>query len=221
MKKLSLKQQHIIDFLGRFARRRGYPPTVRDIVSGCGISSTSVVDYNLDILEREGYIRRHPGISRGIEMVHSDLSERVTQPPAPGYSLKIPIIGQIAAGEPIPVPHPDIWDIVTPSETLEVTEDLTRGRERVYALKVKGSSMIDALINDGDIVLMQYVNTVENGEMAAVWLKAEKEVTLKKVYRDNKRIRLQPANSQMKPIYAEPDNVEIQGRVIGVIRRLG
>ena len=221
MKTLSTRQQHIIDFLSRFALERSYPPTVRDIVSGCGISSTSVVDYNLDILEREGYIRRHPGISRGIEMVHSDFTERVTPTVARLHSFQIPLIGLIAAGEPIPVPHPDIWDIVTPSETLEVTEDLTRGKQRVYALKVKGTSMIDALINDGDIVLMQYVNTVENGEMAAVWLKAEKEVTLKKVYRDQGRIRLQPANSQMKPIYVEPENVEIQGKVIGVIRRLG
>ena len=212
MKTLSPKQQHIIDFLSRFARERSYPPTVRDIVRGCGISSTSVVDYNLDILEREGYIRRHPGISRGIEMAAQSAASR--------HSLKVPLIGLIAAGEPIPVPDPDTWDIVTPAETLEVTEDLIGGRQRVYALKVKGTSMIDALINDGDIVLMQYVNTVENGEMAAIWLKAEKEVTLKKFYRDRDRIRLQPANSQMKPIYAEPDNVEIQGRVIGVIRRL-
>ncbi|MFC2005232.1 transcriptional repressor LexA [Chloroflexota bacterium] len=212
MKTLSSKQQHIIDFISRFWRDRSYPPTVRDIVSGCRISSTSVVDYNLGILEREGYIRRHPGISRGIELV--------TRFSTPGHSLKVPIIGQIAAGAPIPVPAPDTWDVTASSETLEVTEDLTRGREGIYALKVKGSSMVDALINDGDIVLMQYVNVVENGEMAAVWLKAEKEVTLKKVYHDRKRIRLQPSNSQMEPIYAEPDNVEIQGRVIGVIRQL-
>jgi len=166
----------------------------------------------LDILEREGYIRRHPGISRGIELV--------TQSPAPRRSLRVPVIGQIAAGEPIPVPTPDTWDVTASSETLEVPEDLTQGRREVYALKVKGSSMVDALINDGDIVLMQYVNVVENGEMAAIWLKAEKEVTLKKVYSEQGRIRLQPANSRMKPIYTEPDNVEIQGRVIAVIRRL-
>jgi len=212
VKTLSTKQKRIIDFVHRFWLERSYPPTVRDIVNGCGISSTSVVDYNLDILEREGYIRRHPGISRGIEVV--------TQSPAPRRSLTVPIIGQIAAGEPIPVPTPDNWDATASSETLEVTEDLTQGRQEVYALKVKGSSMVDALINDGDFVLMQYVNVVENGEMAAIWLKAEKEVTLKKVYREQGHIRLQPANSRMKPIYAEPDNVEIQGRVIGVIRRL-
>ena len=212
MKKLSPKQQDIIDFVQSFWLERSYPPTVRDIVNGCGISSTSVVDYNLDILEREGYIRRHPGISRGLELV--------TQSPAPRHSLTVPIIGQIAAGAPIPVPAPDTWDTTASSETLEVTEDLTQGRERVYALKVKGSSMVDALINDGDIVLMQYVNVVENGEMAAIWLKAEKEVTLKKVYREQHRIRLQPANEQMQPIYVEPDNVEIQGKVIAIIRQL-
>jgi repressor LexA len=171
-----------------------------------------VVDYNLVILEREGYIRRHPGISRGIELVD--------QFPARGRTVKVSVIGQIAAGEPIPVPTPDTWDVTDSSEILEVTEELTRGREGVFALRVKGLSMVDSLINDGDIVLMQSVNVVENGEMAAVWLKAEKEVTLKKVYREPKRIRLQPSNSQMKPIFVEPDNVEIQGKVIGVIRQV-
>ena len=212
MKALSSKQQHIIDFVRRFWADRGYPPTIRDIVNGCGISSTSVVDYNLNILEREGYIRRHPEVSRGIELL--------ARSSARGYRLQVPIIGLIAAGEPIPVPTPDTWDITTSSETLEVTEDLTRSREGVYALRVKGSSMVDALINDGDIVLMQYVNVVENGEMAAIWLKAEKEATLKKFYAESGRVRLQPANTQMQPIYAEPDNVEIQGRVIAVIRHL-
>ena len=212
MKALSSKQQHIIDFVYRFWVDRGYPPTIRDIVNGCGISSTSVVDYNLSILEREGYIRRHREVSRGIELL--------TRPSAPGYRRQVPIVGQIAAGEPIPVPTPDTWDITASSETLEVTEDLTRGRKEVYALRVKGSSMVDALISDGDIVLMEYVNVVENGEMAAIWLKAEKEATLKKFYGEPGRIRLQPANTQMQPIYTEPDNVEIQGRVIAVIRHL-
>jgi len=209
---LSSKQEQINNFIHRFWEDRGYPPTIRDIVTGCGISSTSVVDYNLNILEREGYIRRHREVSRGIELV--------TRSPAPGAQLQVPIIGQIAAGEPIPVPTADTWDVIASSETLEVTKDLTRGREGVYALKVKGSSMVDALVNDGDFVLMEYVNLVENGEMAAIWLKAEKEATLKKFYAEPGRVRLQPANSQMQPIYVEPDNVEIQGRVIAVIRQL-
>jgi len=212
MKALSSKQQKIIEFIHQFLVDNGYPPTVREIVGGCGISSTSVVNYNLNILKRAGYIRRHPEVSRGIELL--------TLSPALRYRLQVPIIGQIAAGKPIPVPTPDTWDVTASAETLEVTEDLTRGGEGVYALKVKGSSMVDALINDGDIILMQYVNVVENGEMAAVWLKAEKEVTLKKVYIEPGRIRLQPANSQMKPIYTEPDNIEIQGRVMAIIRQL-
>ncbi|MFC2005629.1 transcriptional repressor LexA [Chloroflexota bacterium] len=212
MKALSSRQQRIIDFIRRFCVDRGYPPTVRDIVSGCEVSSTSVVDYNLDILEREGHIRRHSGVSRGIELL--------TRFPSSGYGSQVPIIGQISAGEPMPVPTSDTWDVISSSETLEMTEDLTQGKREVYALKVKGSSMMDALINDGDIILMQYVNTVENGETAAIWLKAEKEVTLKRVYREPDRIRLQPANSQMQPIYTKPDNVEIQGRVIAVIRQL-
>jgi len=210
MKALSSKQQQIMAFIYHFGVDEGYPPSIRDIVSGCGISSTSVVDYNLNILEKEGYIRRHHGVSRGIELLTR----------SPIVRQQVPIIGQIAAGEPIPVPTPDAWDVTASSETLEVTEDLIQGKEGVYALRVKGSSMVDALINDGDIVLMQHVNVVENGEMAAVWLKAEKEATLKKVYSEPERIRLQPANSQMLPIYTEPDNVEIQGRVIAVIRQL-
>ena len=210
MRVLSNKQQNIIDYIRRFLVDRGYPPSIRDIVSGCKISSTSVVDYNLKILEDKGYIRRHHEVSRGIELLAW----------SPVLRCQVPIIGQIAAGEPIQVPTPDTWDITASSETLEVTEDLTQGREGVYALTVKGLSMVDALINDGDIILMQYVNVVENGEMAAIWLRAEKEVTLKKVYVEPGRIRLQPANSQMKPIYTDPENVEIQGKVIAVIRQL-
>ena len=211
-KALVAKQQRIIDFIHRFLVDKGYPPTIRDIQGGCGISSTSVVDYRLKILEREGYIRRHPEVSRGIELSTRSLTSR--------SRVQVPVIGQIAAGEPIPVPAPDSWDVTAAAETLEVAHDLTQGRGGVYALKVKGSSMIDALINDGDIILLQYVNVVENGEMAAIWLKAEKEATLKKVYVERERIRLQPANGQMPPIYAEPDNIEIQGRVIAVIRQL-
>jgi len=212
MKALSDRQRRIISFINRFLVDRSYPPTVRDIQAGCDISSTSVVDYNLNILEREGYIRRHADVSRGIELLTQVTASRALVP--------VPVIGQIAAGEPIPVPTPETWDITANSETLDVSRELTMDKEGVYALRVKGMSMVDALINDGDIVLMQQVGNVDNGEMAAVWLRTEKEATLKKVYVESDRIRLQPANSQMQPIYAAPDNVEIQGRVIAVIRRV-
>jgi repressor LexA len=209
-KVLSDRQQAIVNFIRRFWSENNFPPSIRDIVAGCGLSSTSVVDYNLKILEKKGYIRRHREISRGIEL-----------PAQSSVKFNIPIIGQIAAGNPIPVPDNDTWDITSTAETIEVTRDIIRGREGVYALKVKGNSMIEDLINDGDIVLLQSVNTVENGETAAVWLKTEKEATLKKFYTESPgKIRLQPANSQMKPIYANPDNIEVQGRVIAVIRQL-
>ncbi len=209
MMAISARQTNILDFISRFWNEQGYPPTVRDIVHGCGISSTSVVDYNLDKLEREGFIRRHAGISRGIELVSAR------------HSIAVPLAGQIAAGEPIPVPAPDAWDNMASADTIEVTADLTRGNKKVYGLRVKGLSMIDALINDGDLVLLKPTEKVENGETAAVWLKNEKEVTLKKVYFEpDGKVRLQPANSRMKPIYTTPDNVQIQGKVIAVIRKL-
>ena len=107
------------------------------------------------------------------------------------------------------------------AETIPVTEDFIGGREGVFALRVKGTSMIDALINDGDIVLMQATNHVEDGEMVAVWLKREGETTLKKIYREGNRVRLQPMNATMEPIYTDADNVEIQGRVLGTLRLPG
>ena len=212
MAQLSAKRKKIVDFILKFVEKRGYPPTVRDIQGGCGISSTSVVDYHLKVLEKEGHIRRDPDVSRGIELLGRAPSS---------LKVLVPVIGQIAAGDPIPVPDSETWDAAAGADFLEVTADLTQGRQDVYALKIKGVSMIDALINDGDIVLMQHVTTVDNGEMAAVWLKAEKEATLKKVYMESERVRLQPANSQMQPVYVNPDNVEIQGRVIAVIRHIG
>ena len=212
MARLSKRQQSILKYIDRFLTDNSYPPSIRDIQAGCNISSTSVVDYNLNILERKGYLRRHAEISRGIELLHRTRGTETMVP--------VPIIGVITAGAPVPVPTPDTWDVAAVSETIEMPRDLIGKKKGVYALRVKGTSMIDALINDGDIVLMQHVNAVDNGEMAAVWLRAEKEVTLKKVYAEPGRVRLQPANSQMKPLRVAPGNVEIQGRVIAVVRQV-
>ncbi len=209
VKSLSPKQERIINFVTEFLSDKGYPPTIRDIAAGCGISSTSVVAYNLNKLEQAGYIRRHGEISRGIKFLHPQQKGR--------KFVHIPIVGIIAAGEPIPVP--DTGNIA-PSEGLEVSEELVRGKQDIYALRVKGDSMQDALIGDGDIVLMDYVGSAENGDMVAVWLKEEQEVTLKRFFAEPNRIRLEPANRKMKPIYTTPDNVEIQGRVVAVIRRI-
>jgi repressor LexA len=209
MKALSSKQKRILSFLRRFRDEKDYPPTVRDILKGCRISSTSVVDYNLKILEREGHIRRDREVSRGIELLNKERRRLVP----------VPVIGYIAAGEPIPVPSSDSWEI-EPLDTVEVSTELAQGKDDIFALKVKGTSMIDALINDGDIVLMQQTAVADDGEMVAAWLKSEEETTLKKLYREGDRIRLQPANTTMKPIYVAPDNVEVQGKVVGVIRQV-
>ncbi len=209
MKTLSSKQKRILAFLRRFREEKDYPPTIRDILKGCAISSTSVVDYNLKILEKEGYIHRDREVSRGIELLGRGQSRMVA----------VPVIGYIAAGEPIPVPTSDTWEM-EPLETVDVSSDLIKGEKKVYGLRVKGTSMIDALINDGDLVLMQQAATADDGEMIAAWLKAEGEITLKKLYREPDRIRLQPANAQMEPIYVDPENVEVQGKVVGVIRQV-
>jgi len=199
----------ILDFIRKFLDKRGYAPTVRDIARGCNISTPSVVQHHLNKLESQGHIYRDPEVFRSIRLAEKK-REAVS---------RVPLMGTIAAGQPIPVPTSDSWASV-PEETLQLTDEVTRGKKGIYALRVKGTSLIDALVSDGDIVLMQPASTVEEGEVAAVWLKTEQEVTLKKVYHEAGRIRLQPANKEMEPIYYPPEEVEIQGRVIGILRKL-
>jgi repressor LexA len=203
---LNTTRERIHQFIHKFIDERGYSPTVRDIVKGCEISSTAVVQYHLDVLEKEGRIHRDPEIFRSIRLSHKK------------STVMVPVLGTIAAGEPIPVPNSYNWATQV-AETLELPQDMI-GDKQVFALKVKGQSMIDALIDDGDIVLMEPAHSAENGEMVAVWLKDRQEVTLKRIYVETDRVLLKPANQHLKPIQQNPDNVEIQGKVIGVIRKL-
>jgi len=203
---VSKTRENILKFIQGFVDEKGYAPTVRDIVKGCNLSSTSVVQHHLNILEREGHIHRDPQVVRSIQLMEKDVVE-------------VPLLGVIAAGRPIPAPDSDTW-VNPPEEMLKLTADVVGNKSNIYALKVKGTSMLDALINDGDIVIMEAAQTAEDGEMAAVWLKNEQEVTLKKIYRESGRIRLQPANSEMKSIYTRPGNIEVQGKVVAVLRRL-
>lgn len=203
---ISETRKRILKFIKEFVEDREYAPTVRDIVKGLGISSTAVVQHHLNILEREGHIRRDPKVFRSIQL------------PGKKNIVLVPLLGTISAGEPIPVLGPETWRSEA-LENLELTEELTKGKE-VYALRVKGFSMIDALISDGDIVLIQPTNTVQDGDTAVVWLKKEQEVTLKRVYSEPGKIKLQPANMLMKPTFHKPDNLEIQGKVIGIVRKL-
>lgn len=209
MKELAGKQQQILEFLRTFIEDKDYPPSIRDIQEGCGISSTSVVDYNLRKLEEKSYIRRDREVSRGIEV----LGARGRRP----RIVDVPVLGTIAAGQPIPVPTSERWGNDA-EDTVSVTEDMVRGRQNVFALRVKGTSMIDDLIDDGDIVFLEPARSANDGEKVAVWLKDRGEVTLKRLYHEGSQIRLQPANATMKPIYTSADNCEVQGRFISSIR---
>ena len=209
MKSVSRRQQAILQFIEHFLDENDYPPTIRDIQSELDISSTSVVDYNLKALEARGLIRRNSKISRGIELVNRGVSRRNV--------VAIPVIGQIAAGLPIPVPGDLEGSDAT--ESVELGASLVpNSGQGLFALRVKGHSMIDALINDGDVVVLKQQETCENGETVAVWLKDERETTLKRFYLEGDRVRLQPANTSMDPIYTAADNVEVQGRLVTVLR---
>ena len=208
MDKISPKRKRILNFITGFVREKGYSPSVRDIVKGCGISSSSVVQYHLNQLENLGFIHRNREISRSITLAEK-----------PGEAVSVPLVGTIAAGEPIPVPTEDTWHSVA-LDTVEVPGDFLPAGAQAYALSVKGTSMIDALVDDGDIVVLEATSTADDGQMVAAWLTDRQEATLKRLYREPGRIRLQPANQSMAPIYVDPDKIHIQGRVIAVLRRV-
>ncbi len=208
---LTTRQQAILEFIRDFSGRTKYPPTIREIGKSVGISSTSVVNYNLNVLEKQGLIARDKTISRGIKLV----SETPEVPPV--ETVRIPVLGRIAAGEPMPVPGSDFN--ILGDEMIELTRELLPAAEKnLFALQVRGNSMVDAMIGDGDIVVMQQRQKADNGDLVAVWLKDREETTLKRFYLEKGKVRLQPANPTMQPIFADPKNVEVQGRVVLVIR---
>ena len=198
----------ILEFIRSFIEKNGYAPTIGEIQRGLDISSKSVVDRHLNALEKEGHIKRNNQVIRGIDV--SGIGKR---------TRSVPLFGTIAAGQPIPVPTEDTWHTVV-QDTVDVPIDFLPSESRAYALRVKGTSMIDALVDDGDIVILDAVSSADDGEMVAAWLPDEEEATLKKLYREKGRIRLQPANRTMKPIYVDPHNIQIQGRVIAVLRKI-
>jgi len=192
-------------------RRLNFAPTIEEIRKGVGLSSKDHVFRDLRSVEEKGYIKRKRRISRGIELLFT--AEGL---PFSLSTVHIPLLGWIVASNPAPVPG----EYFPPLDTVELTHDIVKGQEGLYALQVKGESMIDALINDGDIVVMRHQKEAENGDLVAVWLKGEKETTLKRFYLEGGRVRLQPANPTMEPIYVHPSDVEIQGKVVAVIRQL-
>ena len=212
-KTLSPRQQSMLNFIWDFMDDHQFPPTIRDIQAGCEISSTSVVDYNLQILQREGHLRRSPEVSRGIELIDR-------KPSGVQYdTIRVPILGNIAAGEPLPIPSSDSWH-TEEMDSMDLQPFLTKGKEDVYAVRVKGESMIDACVVDGDLVLLEPITSPENGDMVAAWLTDRDEVTLKRFYLEGDMVRLQPANATMSPITVLADNVAVRGKVVGMIRTL-
>jgi repressor LexA len=212
---LSRRQEGILSFIRRFVNEHRFPPTIREIGEAVGISSTSVVNYNLNALEKKGMIERDRNVSRGLRVVED--GQQSTLLPS---VLRIPLLGRIAAGEPMPVPDELTDFAIFGDDAVEVATGMLQDVEGIYALEVRGRSMIDALINDGDIVVMKHQNHADNGDMVAARLRDDNETTLKRFYLEGDRVRLQPANPDMQPIYAPAETVEVQGKVMMVIRKL-
>ncbi len=214
-KGLGERHQRILDFIASYQREHKHPPSIREIGEHCDISSTSVVNYYLDQLEKSGHIERDRKISRGM---------RLTGNTPLGDMLRVPVLGVIQAGEPIPVPSNADFASFTAEDSVEITTSLMPGKEKgkeLFALQVQGDSMIDAMINDGDIVILKPTQDARNGEMVAVWLSDRNETTLKYYYKEKDGYRLQPANPTMKPIMLKKtEALEIKGKVVMVIRKV-
>ena len=216
--KLSDRQRRMLDFIQAFSTDNGYPPSIREIGAAVGISSTSVVNYNLNRLVEEGYLSRDQNVSRGIRL--TEKLARATQQMVD--TIRVPLVGRIFASEPVPMPSTDS-PMFGVEEAIEITRDMIPSTgEGLFALEVQGESMIDAMVNDGDIVVMKRDPEWRNGDMVAVWLEDKEETTLKHIYREGNRVRLQPANPTMGPIYVDnPQHLRVQGKVMLVVRQMG
>ena len=200
MQPLTKRQREILDYLNEFIEQHGYAPSLEEIGRRFGLSSLATVHKHLTNLQDKGFIRRAWNRSRSVELVPTRMG---------GRALDLPLLGYVAAGAPI--------EAVVSNETVTVPEDLVGTRD-TYALRVRGNSMIDEQIRDGDVVVVEDRQTARNGEMVIALLEGA-EVTLKKFYRENGHIRLQPANDAVAPIIVRADKVQVQGVVVGVMRR--
>ena len=198
---LTRRQKEILDFLDKHISRKGYAPTIEEIGEQFGLSSLATVHKHLTNLQKKVLVKRDWNRSRGLELVPTQVAVK---------AVELPLLGRVAAGSPI--------EAITASETIFVPEDMV-GRRDTYVLQVKGDSMIDEQIRDGDFVIVENRRTARDGEMVIALLDGE-SATLKKLYREGGgTVRLQPANARLKPIYVDQDRLRIQGVVIGVLRK--
>ena len=209
MEPLSDRQRQILTFISGYFAEHDRPPTNREIGQAMSIASTGHVDYHLSVLAKKGYIEREANTSRGLSLTAA------SEPHPRRRVYHVPVVGEIAAGEPIEA-------VTDPSDAVELGDDFAG--EDAYALRVKGTSMIEDLIADRDLVVVQPTETANNGDVVVALIKSDASetgaVTLKRFYRERDRIRLQPANQALQPIYVRPEDLAIQGRVIAVIRQL-
>jgi repressor LexA len=210
MEDLSAKQRQIVEFISGHIERQDRPPTNREIGQAIGVESTGHVDYHLSILEKKGYIERQANTSRGLKLTS------VAEPNPRRRVYHVPVQGLIAAGAPIEA-------LLDRNDAIELSDDFAA--QDAYALRVRGKSMIEDLIDDGDLVVVSPSDTAENGDLVVALLtngaSEHGEATLKRYYREKDRVRLQPANSKMKPLYVRPEDVRLQGKVVALIRRMG
>ena len=196
------RQRQIVDFIAQFIQKNGFSPTLQEIADSIGVSSLATVHEHLQALQRKKVIKRYEGTVRGIELVDRTFL-RMTD------SVDLPLLGIIQAGQPIE-PYPEA------NATFKVSPEIITGKKRAYVLQVKGKSMIEDHIDEGDYVVIEETQEVNDGEIVVALLD-NGLATLKRFYKEVTRIRLEPANSQMSPIYAT--HVQIQGRVVGLIRK--
>jgi repressor LexA len=198
---LTRRQKEILDFLGRYLGKHGYAPTIEEIGEHFGLRSLATVHKHLTNLQEKGFIKRAWNRSRALELVPTEVKVQ---------AVELPLLGRVAAGTPI--------EAITATETIFVPEDMV-GRKETYVLQVKGDSMIDEQIRDGDYVIVESRRSARDGEMVIALLAGDK-VTLKKLYRESGgRVRLQPANARLKPMIVDAQDLRVQGVVIGVLRK--
>ena len=230
-KPLSERQKNILQYIWEYLQDNTRPPTIREIGKATHISSTSVVNYNLTKLKERGLLEREAEVSRGLRLTAKARQEMGLVADAVATVMgnvvdtavrmaRIPLLGNIVAGEPIEVGNNDFLTY-DEDDAIDLSLSLlpTGRTDELFALRVSGDSMIDAMVNDGDIVVMKQQITANNGDMVAVWLNSSDTTTLKHFYHEGERVRLQPANPTMDPIYVEPDDVRIQGKVMMVLRQ--
>lgn len=220
--KVTKVQEQILRFIFRFDKDQGMPPTYREIQDGVGYSTPSAVKYQVSKLEEMALVERQQGVARGLRLTERTLAllgvvEEMVEQVASVVTFQI--AGDIGASTPLDTGN-DLFATYDADDAVTLDAGLLpRRREDLFAVRVRGDSMVDSLIGDRDIVILERTTEARDGDMVAAWLRLEQELTLKHFYLEGDRVRLQPANPTMQPIYSHAANVEVQARVVSVIRQ--